>query len=154
MKYWGYCTREEYLKRFQEAFPPRACPEVDDFFSVPKSDITRQIIESDIPVGLSNVTRNNLYSICDEYMTISTHGMAWLLPEMCKYVLMRKACHDQYVEFIPLYIGLSDKKYNFDLDSLNHSQKDLLYNFLEYVSEEYDLHVSFAQDKLNKEQDG
>ncbi|HFQ4887538.1 TPA: hypothetical protein ACGU4A_004877, partial [Vibrio vulnificus] len=91
LKYWGYLTREQHLEMFEKEFPPITCPEADKFFSVSTTDITRRIIEEKIPVGMLSASKASLNAICDEYMIVSTVGMTWLLPVVCKYVLQRKA---------------------------------------------------------------
>ncbi|HFQ5144034.1 TPA: hypothetical protein ACGUU1_004383 [Vibrio vulnificus] len=119
MKYWGYLTREQHLEMFEKEFPPITCPEADKFFSVSTTDITRRIIEEKIPVGMLSASKASLNAICDEYMIVSTVGMTWLLPVVCKYVLQRKAAHKAFADKIPLYIELGEVGYSFDLDFLN-----------------------------------
>ncbi len=148
LKYWGYLTREQHLEMFEKDFPPITCPEADKFFSVSTTDITRRIIEEKIPVGMLSASKASLNAICDEYMIVSTVGMTWLLPVVCKYVLQRKAAHKAFADKIPLYIELGEVGYSFDLDFLNEQQKELLYNLLEYLAEMYSLDVVNAQIKL------
>ncbi|KFK52665.1 hypothetical protein JS86_24020 [Vibrio vulnificus] len=148
LKYWGYLTREQHLETFNKEFPPLACPKTDKFFSVSRSDITRRIIEENIPVGALDASKASINAICDEYMTVSTEGMAWLLPAVCKYVLQRKPDHETFAEMIPLYIELGEIGYSFNLSFLNERQKELLYNLLEYLAETYSLDVCDAQIKL------
>ncbi len=76
MKYWGYLTREQHLEMLNKEFPPLTCPKTDMFFSVSRADITRRIIEENIPVGALDASKASLNAICDEYMTVSTEGMA------------------------------------------------------------------------------
>ncbi|AMG12341.1 hypothetical protein AL549_13520 [Vibrio vulnificus] len=116
LKYWGYLTREQHLEMFEKEFPPITCPEADKFFSVSTTDITRRIIEEKIPVGMLSASKASLNAICDEYMIVSTVGMTWLLPVVCKYVLQRKAAHKAFADKIPLYIELGEVGYSFDLD--------------------------------------
>ncbi|HAS8376187.1 TPA: hypothetical protein I7762_21645 [Vibrio vulnificus] len=116
LKYWGYLTREQHLEMFEKEFPPITCPEADKFFSVSITDITRRIIEEKIPVGMLSASKASLNAICDEYMIVSTVGMTWLLPVVCKYVLQRKAAHKAFADKIPLYIELGEVGYSFDLD--------------------------------------
>ncbi len=148
LKYWGYLTREQHLEMFEKDFPPITCPEADKFFSVSTTDITRRIIEEKIPVGMLSASKASLNAICDEYMIVSTVGMTWLLPVVCKYVLQRKAAHKAFADKILLYIELGEVGYSFDLDFLNEQQKELLYNLLEYLAEMYSLDVVNAQIKL------
>ncbi|HHC7385289.1 hypothetical protein [Vibrio parahaemolyticus] len=148
MKYWGYLTREQHLEAFNKEFPSLACPKTDQFFSVSRSDVIRRIIEESIPVGALDVSKASLNAIYDEYMAVSTEGMAWLLPAVCKYVLQRKPDHERFAEMIPLYIELGEIGYSFNLSFLNERQKELLYNLLEYLAETYSLDVRDAQIKL------
>ncbi|EKA7382552.1 hypothetical protein OL309_002331 [Vibrio parahaemolyticus] len=148
LKYWGYLTREQHLEMFEKEFPLITCPEADKFFSVSTTDITRRIIEEKIPVGMLSASKASLNAICDEYMIVSTVGMTWLLPAVCKYVLQRKPDHKAFADKIPLYIELGEVGYSFDLDFLNEQQKELLYNLLEYLAEMYSVDVCNAQIKL------
>lgn len=148
MRYWGYIEREEYIILFEKEFPVCVCPGADEFFSVSEQDIIRQIIEDKVPFGDIEITYDSLYAICDEHEVVSSKGMIWLLPAICRYILHRKPHHGYFVELIPLYIELGYSDYCFNLSLLTTNQKELLYNYLEYCAETYGIKVSIAQDKL------
>lgn len=90
MKYWGYITREELILKFSDVFPNRACPDIESFFEVGADNIVRKIISKEIPVGTLDSEVTNLHSYYDEYLCVSQLGMKWLLPALCKYILMKK----------------------------------------------------------------
>ncbi|EMH3447780.1 hypothetical protein V6H34_004974 [Vibrio harveyi] len=150
MKYWGYITREELILKFSDVFPNRACPDIESFFAVGADNIVRKIISKEIPVGTLDSEVTNLYSYYDEYLCVSQLGMKWLLPALCKYILMKKRCHEEMASSILFYIEDASSEGSYNLNYLDTKQKEALYNLLEYCSETYDLSVIEAQDFIKE----
>lgn len=145
VEYWGYITREDLLLKFSDAFPNRSCPDVESFFAVGADNIVRKIISEEIPEGTLDSEVINLHSYYDEYLCVSQLGMKWLLPALCKYILMKKRCHEEMASSILFYIEGASSEGSYNLNYLDTKQKEALYNLLEYCSENYELLVNETQ---------
>lgn len=154
MEYDGYFTREELFLMVEQNFPIILKPERRNLFCAEEGDVMRSIISKSISGSRDQQMSSDLVLVLyDEFGSLSSLAIQWFFPVFLRELLHQGSHSEIFSDSLVGYLEHADyvnenSAYNFGW--LNDEQIRVVFRLLEYVSEEYKLTVSIAEENLLK----